>query len=116
MFAITKDFHIDAGLLASFHEASEEDLQALAQLYEDPTNDDQIELYIYLCSLMFRKWHNRQNLERAIQRAEKWAAATAASHPDYSRRCSILTTVLSWGHHSWATAEDLEAVSDATDL
>ncbi|KAK0766456.1 hypothetical protein N5P37_000180 [Trichoderma harzianum] len=111
-----EDFHIDAELLSSFNEASEEDLQSLAQLYEDPTNDDQIELYIYLCSLMFRRWHNRQNLQKAIQRAEEWAAATAASHPDHSRRCTILTTVLSWGHQSGATAEDLEVVLDATGL
>ncbi|KAL7914184.1 hypothetical protein GGI35DRAFT_490474 [Trichoderma velutinum] len=111
-----EEFHIDAELLSSFNGLSEDDLQALAELYEDPTTDEQIELYIFLYSLMFRKWHNRQNLKRAIQQADEWATATSASHPDYSRRCSILITVLSWGYQFRATKEGLEAVLDATDL
>lgn len=91
-------FHIDAELLSSLHEASDEDLRALAELHEDPANDDQIELYIYLCFLIFRKSRNTPSLEQAIQRAERWAAATAASHPDHDRRQSIMDTLVAWGY------------------
>ncbi|KAL6798176.1 CHAT domain-containing protein [Trichoderma sp. SZMC 28012] len=93
-----EEFHIDPELLSSLHEASEQDLQVLAELHEDPANDDQIELYIYLCFLIFQKSCNTQSLEQAIQRAEGWAAATAASHPDHDRRHSIMDTLVAWGH------------------
>ncbi|KAH0522766.1 hypothetical protein TsFJ059_006562 [Trichoderma semiorbis] len=105
-----EEFHIDAELLSTFHEASEEDLRALAELYEDPANDGQIELYIYLCFLIFRKSRNTQSLEQAIQRAEGWAAVTAASHPDHNRRHSIMETLAVWRHQSRAIEEDILAV------
>ncbi|KAL6825569.1 CHAT domain-containing protein [Trichoderma sp. SZMC 28015] len=104
-----EDFHIDAELLSSLHEASEEDLQFLAELHEDPVNDDQIELYIYLCFLIVRKSYNKQSLEQAIQRAEGWAAATASSHPDHDRRCSILNTLVVWDHQYRIIEEDVRA-------
>ncbi|KAL5093247.1 hypothetical protein Trisim1_011052 [Trichoderma cf. simile WF8] len=109
MSIIIEEFHIDAELLSTLHEASEEDLQALAELYEDPANDDQIELYIYLCFLIFQKSRNTQSLDQAIQRAEGWAAATAASHPDHDRRYRILDTLVVWGYESRAIEEDVEA-------
>lgn len=102
-----EEFYIDAELLSSLHEASEEDLQALAELHEDPANDDQIELYIYICYLIFQKWSNKQSLERSIQRAEGWAAATAASHPDHNRRHSIMDTLNAWGHQYRTVREDV---------
>ncbi|KAL7800908.1 CHAT domain-containing protein [Trichoderma afarasin] len=104
-----EDFHIDAELLSSLHEASEEDLQALAELHEDPANDDQIELYIYLCFLIFRASCNTQRLDQAIQRAEGWVAATAASHPDHNRRHSIMDTLVLWGNQYQAIKEDVRA-------
>ncbi|OPB40489.1 hypothetical protein A0O28_0005680 [Trichoderma guizhouense] len=111
MSFIIEEFHIDAELLSSLHEASEEDLQALAELHEDPANDDQIELYIYLCYLIFRKCSNKQSLEQAIQRAEGWAAATAASHPDHDRRHSIMDTLNAWGHQYRTYEEYVRAES-----
>lgn len=108
-------FHIDADLLSSLDEASEEDLQALAELHEDPANDDQIELYIYLCFLIFQKTHNTQCLEQAIQRSEGWVAVTAPTHPDHDRRYSILNTVAVWGHQYRAFEEWLAAHSIPVD-
>ncbi|KAL6818973.1 CHAT domain-containing protein [Trichoderma camerunense] len=107
---LIKEFHIDAELLSSLHEASEEDLRALAELHEDPSNDDQIELYIYLCFLIFQNSRNTQSLEQAIQRAEGWAATTAASHPDHDRRHSILNTLVAWSHQSQVIEEDIGAL------
>lgn len=110
-----EEFHIDEELLSFLHEASEEGLQALAELHEDPVNDNQIELYIYLCFLIFRKSHNRQRLEQAIQRAEGWGAVTDASHPDHDRRYSILNTLVVWGHYYQLIEEDIEAVLTQVD-
>ncbi|KAL7918918.1 hypothetical protein ACQKWADRAFT_302927 [Trichoderma austrokoningii] len=111
-----EEFHIDAELLSSLHKASEEDLQALAELYEDPANDDQIELYIYLCFMVFQKSHNTQRLEQAIQRAEGWAAVTAASHPDHDRRYSIFNTLIIWRDQYLAIEEGIEAVLTPAEL
>lgn len=105
-----EEFRIDAKLLSSLHGASEEDLQALAEAHAALSADDQIELYIYLCFLIFRKSHNTQSLKQAIQRAERWVSATATSHPDYNRRCSILKKV------AVCAEEGIEAVLNATDL
>lgn len=110
MFDVREDFHIDAALLSSFHGASKEDLQALAQLYENPTNDDEIELYIYLYTFMFLKWRNIKTLEKAIQQAEEWAAAATASHPEHYRRFNILVITRSCTRRPGATARDIEYV------
>lgn len=80
-----EEFQIDQELKSLCNEASEEDIQALAELHEDPTNDAQVELYIYLCCLLFRKSKDIKHLEQAMQRAEGWAVVTPAYHPDYNR-------------------------------
>jgi hypothetical protein len=106
----TEEFHIDAELKSFCEEASEEDLQALAELHEDPINDVQIELYIYLCFLCFQKSKDPKHLEQAIQRVEGWMAVTPAHHPDFNRRCSLLNTVTIWGHQCQTMKEDIEAI------
>lgn len=106
----TEEFHIDAELKALCDEASEEDLQALAEMHEDPTNDDQIEFYIYLCFLRFQKsrFKESEHLEKAIQRAEGWVAVTPAHDPDYNRRYSILGMVTIWSHQNQFIKEEFE--------
>lgn len=104
-----QEFHIDAELKSFCNEASEEELQALAELHEDPTNDSQIELYIYLCFLRSQKSKDIQYLEQAKQRAEGWVAVTPAHHPDYNRRYSLLNTVTVWGYQWQSINEDIGA-------
>jgi hypothetical protein len=104
-------FHIDAELKSFCDEASEADLQALAELHEDPTSDAQIELYIYLCFLLFRKSKDIRHLEQAIQRTEEWVAVTPADHPDHNRRYSLLNTVTIRGYRLQTMKEDTKAMT-----
>lgn len=106
----TEDFHVDAELKALCNEASEEDLQVLVELHEDPISDAQIELYIYLCFLLFQKSIEIKYLEQAVQQAEGWAAVTPAHHPDYNRRHSLVNTVTTYGHQFQVIKEDVEAM------
>lgn len=64
--------------------------KSFADVYKDPTNNEQIGLYIYPCFLSLQKSHKTEHLEQAIQRAEGWATVTATNHPDHSRRYKIL--------------------------
>lgn len=105
----TEEVHIDSELKSFCNEASEEDLCALAELHEDPTNDVQIELYIYLCFICFQKSGNVKYLEQAMQRAEGLAAVTPAHHLDYNRRYRLLNTVTIWYHQGQVIKEDIEA-------
>jgi hypothetical protein len=91
-------FNLDPELRSLCDEASEEELLVLKKLHEDPTNDAQIEIYIYLCFLCFQKLKRLKYLEPAIQLAEGWLAVTPAHHPDYNRRHSLLNTLTIWGH------------------
>ncbi|KAK4078282.1 uncharacterized protein Triagg1_3298 [Trichoderma aggressivum f. europaeum] len=107
-----EEFRIDAKLLSSLQEASQEDLQALAEVHAALSDDDQIELYIYICFLIFRKSHNTQSLEQALKRAGEWVSATATTHPDYNRRCSILNKAVVCGFRNPAAEEGIEAVTN----
>lgn len=104
-----EESHIDAELLSLLQEASEEDLQALAELHEDLTNDDEVELYIYLRFLSFRRSHNVQCLRQAIQRAFARAMATATSHPDCDWRHHIVNALLLWDPQDQALEEEIMA-------
>jgi hypothetical protein len=91
-------FNTEAEITSSLNDMSEEDLRSFAELHEDPANDNQIELYIHTCFLIFRKALSREYLERAIQRAEGWVAVTPADHPDRTRRSHILDMMSAWMH------------------
>ncbi|KAL7919051.1 CHAT domain-containing protein [Trichoderma austrokoningii] len=102
-----EESHIDPELLSFLHEASEEDLHALVELHEDLTNDDEIELYIYLCFLIFRRSHNIQYLRQALQRAMRRVLAMAISHPDFDRRVMIINALLLWDPQDEALKEEI---------
>lgn len=106
-----EEFHVDAEFKSFCKEASEEDLQALTQLHEDPTNDIEIELYIYLCFIGFQKSKDTEHLQQAIEWAEGWVAATPAHDPDYNRRRSLLNTLFIWRHQFQAIKEDIEVMA-----
>jgi hypothetical protein len=68
----------------------DKDLHSFAKLHEDPTNNEQIELYIYICFFIFEGTRSTEYLEQAIRRTEGWVVATLADHPDRARRSHIL--------------------------
>ncbi|KAL8375693.1 hypothetical protein RB595_007010 [Gaeumannomyces hyphopodioides] len=83
-------FNIEAEIASSFHDMSEDDLRSFANPHEDPENDDQIELHIYTCFLIFTRTRSTEHLKQAIRRTEGWIAVTATDHPDRTRRFHIL--------------------------
>jgi hypothetical protein len=87
-------FRIEAELASVLDDMSEEELRSFAELQEDPANDEQIESYVYTCSLIFAKTGSTEHIEQAIQRTEGWIAVTAADHPDRARRFQMLDMML----------------------
>lgn len=83
-------FNIEVEMASSLHDLSDEDLRSFAELQEDPANDEQIELYIYTCFLIFTRTRSTEYLEQAIQRMEGWIAVIGMDHPGRARRFQIL--------------------------
>lgn len=85
-------FRIDPEIITSIYEMSNDDLRSFAQLQdsqEDSASDEQIELHIYTCFLVFMRMRSTEHLKQAIQRAEGWIVVTATDHPDHARRFQI---------------------------
>jgi len=83
-------FNIEVEMASLLHGLSDEDLRSFAKLQEDPANDEQIELYIYTCFLIFTRTRSPASLEQAIVRTEGWIEVIAVDHPDRARRIQIL--------------------------
>ncbi|RDA91099.1 hypothetical protein CP533_6693 [Ophiocordyceps camponoti-saundersi (nom. inval.)] len=86
--------HVDAEIRAAMHGLDGDELQAFAQLYENPANDDEIEIYLYACVLVFFRTDSAACIHQAIDQATKWVAAISQDNPDYSRRLNTLDTLL----------------------
>lgn len=96
-------FNIGAEMASFLNDMSNEDLCAFVESQEDPAGDEQIELYIYSCFLIFKESSSAEHLERAAQQAEGWAEATSTDHPDRTRRIQILDMIAA----SVSTLEDI---------
>ena len=82
-------FSIEAEMASSLHDINDDELRSFAELHEDPTNDEQTELYIYTCFMIFKRTRSTEYLEQAIQRTEGWVAVTGLDYPDRARRFQI---------------------------
>ncbi|EGX44787.1 hypothetical protein AOL_s00185g1 [Orbilia oligospora ATCC 24927] len=94
-------FNINAEMTSSLNNLNGEELDIFAALQQEqqgqgPVNDEQIELYIYACFLVFKKMHSTKHLEQAIQQTEGWIAELAIDHPDRARRLQILDFLSAW--------------------
>ncbi|KAK6495590.1 hypothetical protein TWF481_002638 [Arthrobotrys musiformis] len=95
-------FNINAEMTSLLDNLSgEEDLYNFAAVQQEqqeqgPVNDEQIELYIYTCFLVFRKTGSRKHLEQAIQQTEGWIAELALGHADRARRLQIFDFLSAW--------------------
>jgi hypothetical protein len=101
--AETEPFRIDSEIIASFHDMNDGELLSFAQLQdsqEDSASDEQIELLVCTCLLVFMRMRSIEHLEQAIQRTEGWIVVTATDHPDRARRFQILDMMSAWmGQH-----------------
>ncbi|KAJ3573296.1 hypothetical protein NPX13_g4756 [Xylaria arbuscula] len=83
-------FHVDDEMATLLGGMEDEDLYSFAELQEDITSDEQIELFIYIHFLIFTKTRSMECLDQAIQRTEGWLAVTPTDHPDHTRRSYVL--------------------------
>jgi hypothetical protein len=83
-------FHIGHETTALLHGMNDEELRSFAELQEDPANDEQTELYIYIYLFVFKRTSLIEHLRPAVLRAEGWLAETAVEYPDRARRFDIL--------------------------
>ncbi|KAF2804516.1 uncharacterized protein BDZ99DRAFT_544163 [Mytilinidion resinicola] len=83
-------FHVEPELIVTLYDMSSEDLCSFAELYEDPVNNVQIELYVLAYFLLFTKTLSTEHVEQAIQRTEGWVAVTELDDPERARRFQIL--------------------------
>lgn len=83
-------FRVEAEMASALNGMSDKDLCPFVELHEDPTNDKEIELRIYVCFLIFKKAPSTEHIEQVIQRTEGWIAETAVNRPDRARRVRML--------------------------
>ncbi|KAK4172601.1 hypothetical protein QBC36DRAFT_196602 [Triangularia setosa] len=83
-------FKIEPEMASLLNDMSKEELCSFAELQDDLVGDDQIELYIYTCFLIFKESGSAEHLERAVQQTEGWVAVTPTNHSDRTRRSNIL--------------------------
>ncbi|KAL8310419.1 hypothetical protein RB597_010314 [Gaeumannomyces tritici] len=100
-------FHIEADMASLLNDMSDEDLHSFAESQEDPASDEQIELYIYTCFLVFKRSASAEHLERAVQRTEGWVAVTPTDHPDRTRRLHIFDMMSAWVRQQRSMLEDI---------
>jgi hypothetical protein len=87
-------FNVDLEITTLPHETCDEDIASFAKLHEDPSNNEQIGIYIFACILIFTTTLSVEYLEHAIQQIEGWIAASPTDHSDRSRRFQVLDVML----------------------
>lgn len=87
-------FQIEPDLMSTLEDLDQEGLSDFAALYEGLKSDSEIEVAIFIHLLLFTKSSSPEFLERALQRAMRWAEATEVKDPDRSRRFQIVDMVL----------------------
>lgn len=87
-------FNVGAEIVQLLQDMSRDEICAFAELHEDPQDDAQIELFIFICFFIFLKIRLRDYLDRAVQRAEGWLAVAPDDQPERIRRSRILDTIL----------------------
>jgi hypothetical protein len=85
----TELFRVEPGMATLLHGMSNEDIRSFTELYKDPVNDAEIDLYVFMIFLLFTRTALTKYLEQAVQIAEGWVAVTAADHPDRARRFQV---------------------------
>lgn len=90
-------FRIEAELASTLDQLSAEELYSFAKRRKYPDDDYQIELYIYACFLLYKKFPSATNTFltwAAFRRARRWIVETSLHHHDHGRRQSIMKTFL----------------------
>ncbi|KAK6537568.1 hypothetical protein TWF694_011750 [Orbilia ellipsospora] len=79
-------FRLQPEIKKSTLEWTNEELESLIELQDDPNDDSQIELRIYFYFTLFKRTNKAQYLELGTQYAEGWWKGTSESHKDKPRR------------------------------
>jgi hypothetical protein len=91
-------FHIEQEMVNLLHDLSDEELQSFVRLHDDFSTDIQIELFIYVCFLIFTRTGSVEYLQQAMECAEAWVKVTPKDNIDQARRLEIfrLMSVKIW--------------------
>ncbi|PHH58885.1 hypothetical protein CDD81_4182 [Ophiocordyceps australis] len=76
---------------ALLHDMDDEELRSFAEMHQGIANDDQTELYIFTCLLLFTRTDSTDYLEQAIQRMKEMTAPIG--RPDRARLLHILNAM-----------------------
>jgi hypothetical protein len=101
-------FNVEAEMASLLRDMNDEELCSFAELQEEPANDDQIELYIYICFLIFTRTYSTEHLQQAIRRIEGWITEVPIGYPDRARRFQILDMTSAWMSQIRIISEDVE--------
>lgn len=88
-------FKIDQEMAALLDSFDDGDLVSFAES-QDPISDEQIELHIYICFLVFKRSGSVDHLQAAIQQAEGWVAVAPPEELVRARRAEILDRMMAW--------------------
>ncbi|KAJ5328560.1 CHAT domain-containing protein [Penicillium brevicompactum] len=89
----TDGFEIDDEVASSIRLLEKEELMEFAELYEDLTEDKEIELFIFTCVILFIRTDSLEWVDRAIKRAQLWTVSTPLENDQYKRRSKIRQSI-----------------------
>ena len=85
-------FQIDEDLATLLHDLSEEDLVAFTELYVDPGDVSQIQVFIFSCLQLYLRNESSVWIERAYTQADAWEAVE--TDPDQKLRAARIKSVV----------------------
>ncbi|KAF3908309.1 hypothetical protein AA313_de0206981 [Arthrobotrys entomopaga] len=88
-----KLFRIQPDMIELIDANTNEEITELANLQDDPNDDDQIELRIYILFILFNKTRSVRDLEQAALYSEGWWRLTPMHHKDRPRRKQIFAAL-----------------------
>ncbi|EPS39672.1 hypothetical protein H072_6502 [Dactylellina haptotyla CBS 200.50] len=82
-------FRIDQDMMDLIDSVEDEDFENFLDLHSSPSNDAEIELFLYICFKVSHRFNDFEYLDRARDHSEGWLAVTPDGHPDQGRRAQI---------------------------
>lgn len=94
-----EEFQIDAEVISSLLELDNDELEAFAELHEDMTDDNEVELFIFTCWHIFKKTGSPNWADKCLEKAQRWAASTPLDDEQYKRRCQMTKLIMTIARH-----------------
>ena len=89
-------FGIQASVVSSFEEKSNEELQSFIKSFEDMACGERLKLHIYACYLLSIRTRSVEHLGKAVQHLKGRVAAVGPEHADRDRRLQAMKILATW--------------------